>query len=81
MLGHHLPASEMPFQWRFAGEPMMAQLKRYLVPLSPHQLKKNVIKFGPPLTKPSGSAHALGQHHFKQVYNVSTIRKMLTTIK
>ena len=27
-------------QWRFAGGPMMAQLKRYLDPLSPHQLKK-----------------------------------------
>ena len=29
----------------------MAQLKRYLDPLSPHQLKKkeSMIKFGPPL--------------------------------
>ena len=23
--GHHPPASEMPFKWRFAGGPMMAQ--------------------------------------------------------
>ena len=23
--GHHLPASETPFKWRFAGRPMMAQ--------------------------------------------------------
>ena len=35
-------------------------------PLSPHQLKKqtekkNVIKFGPPLTKLSGSAHVFNE--------------------
>ena len=41
MLVHHLPASKMPFQWRLAGGPMMAQLKRYLDLLSPHQLKKS----------------------------------------
>ena len=35
MVGHHRHASETPFQWRFAGGPMMAQLKRYLDPLSP----------------------------------------------
>ena len=23
--GHHRPASEMPFEWRFAGVSMMAQ--------------------------------------------------------
>ena len=26
MLGHHRPARETPFQWRFAGGPMMAHL-------------------------------------------------------
>ena len=26
-VGHHRPASEMPFKWRFAGGPMMAQLE------------------------------------------------------
>ena len=26
MLGHHRHASETPFQWRFAGGPMMARL-------------------------------------------------------
>ena len=26
MLGHHQPASEMPFQWCVAGEPMIASL-------------------------------------------------------
>ena len=46
MLGHHRPASETPFKW-------------YLDPLSPYQLKKkrNVIDFGPPLTKFSESVH------------------------
>ena len=24
-MGHHLPASETPFKWRFAGWPVMAQ--------------------------------------------------------
>ena len=24
MLGHHRPASETPFKWRFAGGPLMA---------------------------------------------------------
>ena len=53
-LGHHRPASETP-EWRFAGGPMMAHLERYFDPFSPHQLKN--VKFGPPLTKLSGSAH------------------------
>ena len=26
MLGHHRPATETPFKWRFAGGPMMALL-------------------------------------------------------
>ena len=26
MLGHHRPASQMPFKWRFAGGPMKARL-------------------------------------------------------
>ena len=25
-LGHHRPASELPFKWRFPAEPMMARL-------------------------------------------------------
>ena len=39
---------------------MMARLSWYLDPLSPHQLKKFIkqeSKFGPPMTKRSGSAH------------------------
>ena len=39
MLGHYRPASETPFKWRFAGGPMMARIKWYFDPPSPHQLK------------------------------------------
>ena len=38
---------------------MMAKLKRYLDPLPPDQLKKTQNLVGPPLTKLSGSAHAV----------------------
>ena len=37
---------------------MMVRLKWYLDPPSPCQLKKNVVKVEPPLTKLSGSTHA-----------------------
>ena len=50
----------MPAKRRFAGRLMMARLSCYLDPLSPHQLKmfiKQEVKFGPPMTKHSGSAH------------------------
>ena len=33
MLGHHRPASESPFKWRFAGRLMMARFWWYLDPL------------------------------------------------
>ena len=59
MLGHHQPASETPFTWRFAGRPMMAHIQWYLDPHLLHYLGKNV-RVGPPLTKLSGSAHV---HH------------------
>ena len=36
----HQHASETPFEWHFAGGPMMAHLKCYLDPPTPHQLKK-----------------------------------------
>ena len=52
MLGHHWPASETPWKWRFAGRPMMAHA--FLVVIgSPYQLKflKNCQSWvGPPLT-------------------------------
>ena len=38
---------------------MMARFKWYLDHLSSHQLEKNVVKVGPPLTKFSGSTHAM----------------------
>ena len=40
MLGHHRPASETPFKWRFAGGSIMARFYWYLDPLYPHQPKK-----------------------------------------
>ena len=43
MLGHHRPASETPFKWRFAGEPLMARYW-YLDPFSLIKLKKNEKK-------------------------------------
>ena len=61
-LDHHRHASETPFKWRFAGGPMMARLLWYIDPISPDQLKKNVVKVGPPLTTLSGSAHAQPQN-------------------
>ena len=42
--GHHQHASETPFKWRFAGGSMMARLKCYLDPPTPHQLKKKQKK-------------------------------------
>ena len=59
MFGHHRLASETPFKWRFAGGAMMARYWRYLDPLAPHQLKKLVVRVGPPLTKLSRSAHVI----------------------
>ena len=29
--GHHRPASETPFEWRFTGVPMMAQLGSFVI--------------------------------------------------
>ena len=55
-VGH---ASETPLKWRFAGGRFAGGPMIYLDPLSPHQLKKNVVKVGPPLTKVPGSAHEL----------------------
>ena len=39
MVGHHLPASETPFKWRFDGWPMMTRLQWYLDP-TPSSTKK-----------------------------------------
>ena len=58
VLGHHRPASEMPFKWRFAGGPLMARLKWYFDPLSPNQQRKECKKSWTPSEKLSGSVHA-----------------------
>ena len=63
MLGHHRHASKTPFKWRFPGGSMMARLQWYLFdldPLSPLKNKtKKHCKSWTPLTKLSGSVHAL----------------------
>ena len=43
----------MAFRWRADDGPFIAVLGSS----SPYSTKKNAIKFGPPLTKLSGSAH------------------------
>ena len=50
MLGHHRHASETPFKWRFAGEPMMACLLWHLdSPLvNQNKKQKNVVIVAPP---------------------------------
>ena len=40
MWGHHWPASETPFKWRFASGRNMARFYCYLDHLYPHQKKK-----------------------------------------
>ena len=64
-LGHHRPASETLFKWRFAGRPMMARLKCAIWILSlslsiktkaKTKQTKNV-RIGPSLAKLSGSVH------------------------
>ena len=60
-LGHHGPASETPFKWRFIGGPMMAHFSDIWTSTKKiiKKIKKKVTKYGPPPTKLSGSAHAL----------------------
>ena len=40
LLGHHRPARETPFKWRFAGGPMMAHFLVVFGSSLPHYLKK-----------------------------------------
>ena len=53
MVGHHQPANETAFRWRADDGPFIAVIWS----LYPPSTKKKVIKFGPTLTKLSGSAH------------------------
>ena len=59
MLGHHRLASETPFKWCFAGEPLMADDGPLLVLFgSSFPFKFYFLKdVGPPLAKLSGSVH------------------------
>ena len=61
---------------------MMARLKWYLDPPSPHELKKttNVVKVGSPLTKLSGSAHSL-QTVWAFIRPYNTIRRAWSVSK
>ena len=52
----------------FAGGPMMAHLKWYFDPSSPHRTKKKSCQSWTPLTKLSGSAHA---------FNLQTTKKSM----
>ena len=47
MLGHHRPASETPFRWRFAGGPMKAHFQWYWIgssQASSAKRKQNIIR-------------------------------------
>ena len=56
MLGHHRPANETPFKWRFHWRADDGPLIMVFESSLPSSTKKTV-KIGPPLTKLSGSAH------------------------
>ena len=62
MLGQRWPASETPLQWRFAGGaddgPFIAVFG-YSIPSTIFFLKKKRYPIWTPLTKLSGSAHAI----------------------
>ena len=51
----------MAFRWRAVDGPLVVVF--WILPLI--KLKKNVVKVGPPLTKHSGSAHAIVVIHFQ----------------
>ena len=65
MLGHHRPAGEMPFKFRWHAD------NGHLDILSPHQLNE-LIRVGSPLTKLSESVHVK--------YLISTMRLASTVI-
>ena len=63
--GHHQPASETPFKWRFAGGPMMVHIECWPGSFVIFQriwssIAKKTLSFCEGVwTPPSGSAHAL----------------------
>ena len=46
-MGHYRPASETPFQWRFAGRPIIARFWWSLEPLSPKPKQKKYQSWTP----------------------------------
>ena len=65
MLGHHRPASETPFKWRFAGGPFKCPANSGIWILPPLiKKKKTYVKVGPSLTNFSGSPHAFNNPWF-----------------
>ena len=60
MLSHHQHASETPFNGVSLVGRWWPNFSGILDPSYLHQLKKNVVRIGHPLTKLSGSAHEVG---------------------
>ena len=91
-MGHNRVASEMPFQWSFAGRPIIARLWLFFEPHPPppplkktKQTKNKLIRVGPPLTKLSGSAHDVsyllfGRNHTKFGIKIFTLTLSLKFI-
>ena len=46
-MGHFRPACETPFQWRFAGRPIIVRFWWCLVPLSPKKQQKTYQSWTP----------------------------------
>ena len=68
MLGHHRHTSETPLKWRFADGPMMARLKWYFAPPSPHQQQQQKTT-----TKKQEQKNKTKQNKTKQKNNVAKV--------
>ena len=67
MLDHHRTTSETPLKVIFGSS----------IPSSTKKKKKNVFKFGPPLTKLSGSAHGIAQSTWSHPTSQETVDEEL----
>ena len=63
----------MAFRWRL--------ILAHLYPPSLHQLKENIVKVGPPLTKLSGSAHVNEGQKYCRMLPLEHSAILLTGIK
>ena len=65
--GHYQHASDTPFQWRFAGMPMMAHFSGISIISTSHR----PTSVGPPLTKLSGSTQEVdiktNKYHHREI--------------